>query len=428
MLPGYFQAGVSYHKQRILFVVTVCLLAVSLFCFSSKYVTSVLSKVPTFKVFQLSDTRQFMIKTYNRYNFVAFKKKPGWHFVDFPCHYTCKKHAAQVTVRFSNKASDIIGADGVFFSTGPFTLEEWEALHYYRSPGQVWIFATQEPAAIVADFLPPKAYRYSTYNWSFTFHSTSDIDGAYGWYTPYPSPPPIKEKNWYKSKPKLAAWVSSRHCEGLGWNRTLFVLDLAQHITVDTYGKCGNITLRKNRAIAQKVFNEYKFHLSLENSCCSEYLSEKLWNAFENWESVPIVIGGTKEEYKRLAPPHSYIHADDFNSMEELADYIRMVSENETLYNEYFNWRNKGYVQQQSFEYRFPVFDTGVCKIVDKMEERKSTNATGVDVFDPYGPNWFGSCYRCGEHAWIQNYNIWWRRLTFAKDWEDNRTLYWLDG
>ncbi|PIK61678.1 putative glycoprotein 3-alpha-L-fucosyltransferase A-like [Apostichopus japonicus] len=177
-------------------------------------------------------------------------------------------------------------------------LEEWEALRSYRSPGQIWIFATQEPAAIVPDFLPPKVYRYDTYNWSFTFHSTSDIHGAYGWYTPYDKvKSDIKSTNWYKKKPKFASWVSSRHCGGLGWDRTKFVKDLGEFIPIDMYGECGNLTLTRHKVFANGIFKKYKFHMSLENSCCSKYLSEKVWNALQNWETGPVVLGGTKEEY-----------------------------------------------------------------------------------------------------------------------------------
>ncbi|XP_071852493.1 3-galactosyl-N-acetylglucosaminide 4-alpha-L-fucosyltransferase FUT3-like [Apostichopus japonicus] len=363
----------------------------------------------------------------SRYDFVAFKEKPGWHFVHFPCHYTCKKDGAPVTVRFTTNASDVAGADAVFFTTGPMELEEWEALHRYRSPGQIWIFATQEPAAIVPDYLPPKVYRYDTYNWSFTFHSTSDIHGAYGWYTPYDKvKSDTKSTNWYKKKPKFASWVSSLHCGGLGWDRTKFVEDLGEFIPIDMYGACGNLTMRRNTKIAKGIFMGYKFHLSLENSCCSEYLTEKVWNALQNWESVPIVLGGTREEYSRLMPPHSYIHADDFDSIEDLARYINKVGGNETLYNAYFDWRRKGKVQQQGFNYRFPFYQEGVCKIVHDFE--KMAKHPMRKSFDPYGANWFGSCYRCGTHNWIQEYNIWWRRNMFRKLWEDNRTLIWLDG
>lgn len=186
------------------------------------------------------------------------------------------------------------------------------------------------------------------------------------------------------------------------------------------------MTLRKNTEVAKSVFTNYKFHLSLENSCCSEYLTEKVWNSLQKWESVPIVLGGTKEEYKKLMPPHSYIHADDFESLHSLADYIMKVGSNETLYNEYFDWRRKGTVHQQEFKFRFPIFKDGACKVVRQFE--KLTKEGTIKSFDPYGPKWFGSCYRCGEHKWIQDYNIWWRRLIFYKEWEANRTLHWLDG
>lgn len=212
---------------------------------------------------------------------------------------------------------------------------------------------------------------------------------------------------------------------GLGWDRSKFVKDLGNLIPIDMYGKCGNLTLQRNADAAKRTLRRYKFHLSLENSCCSEYLSEKVWNALEKWESVPIVLGGTKEDYKRLMPPYSYIHGDDFNSIEELAKYLMLVGRNETLYNQYFDWRNNGTVKQQSFNHRFPVFQEGVCKVVDMFERSKGN--VSVKSFDPYGPNWFGSCYRCGEHDWIQDYNFWWRRTIFSKPWEDNRTLHWLD-
>lgn len=366
-----------------------------------------------------------------KYEFVAFKQKSGWHF-KFPATYDCPKQGVSFSLRHSENASDIDGANMVFFSTGPFALTEWETLRKHRTPGQIWIFATQEPASIVPDFLPPKVYRHDTYNWSYTFHSSSYVKGPYGWYTPYPasalsSDHQTSSENRFAKRKKYAAWVSSRHCGGLGWDRTKFVKDLGQFIPIDMYGTCGNLTLKKNREIAKGVFRNYKFHLSLENSCCSEYLTEKVWNALEMWQSVPIVLGGTKEEYERLMPPHSYIHADNFSSLADLASYIKKVGDSEELYNQYFHWRRTGTVHQQSYQYRHPVFREGGCKVVEKLEELERSNTNVVHSFDPYGPKWFGSCYRCGENAWIQDYNFWWRRTIFAKEWEDNRTLYWLD-
>ncbi|KAJ8020708.1 Alpha-(1,3)-fucosyltransferase 6 [Holothuria leucospilota] len=363
-----------------------------------------------------------------KYEFLAYKKKPGWHFVKYPCNYQCNVSGVEVTVNYSTNPSDITGKDVVLFRTGPFELHEWEELQYYRTPGQIWIFVTQEPASIVPRLLPPKIYRHTTYNWSFTFHSTSDIYGAYGWYTPFSTKTTSSKliRNWYQEKSEFAAWISSRHCEGLGWDRTRFVLDLRKHVPIDMYGKCGNLSLSRNDSMAEKVIQKYKFHLSLENSCCSEYLSEKFWNALQNWKSVPIVIGGTKEEYVRLAPPNSFIHADDFPSIEALARHLHTVATNEKVFNSYFEWHQKGTVDQLSFRFRHPVFKEGACKVVEKLQQLHTKYSEYT--FDPYSTSWFGSCYKCGEHHWIQRYNFLWKRTIFQDDWQDNRTLYLLDG
>lgn len=44
------------------------------------------------------------------------------------------------------------------------------------------------------------------------------------------------------------------------------------------------------------------------------------------------------EDYARAAPPHSYIHVDEFPSAKELADYLHKLDQNDDLYNEYFQW------------------------------------------------------------------------------------------
>lgn len=53
-------------------------------------------------------------------------------------------------------------------------------------------------------------------------------------------------------------------------------------------------------------------------------------------------MGGRPEDYARAAPPHSYIHVDDFASPKELARYLEVLDSNDTLYNEYFAWKGTG--------------------------------------------------------------------------------------
>ena len=57
---------------------------------------------------------------------------------------------------------------------------------------------------------------------------------------------------------------------------------------------------------------------------------------------VPIVMGAHPDDYKKLAPPNSYIHVDQFASPRKLAEYIHILDNNDDLYNAYFQWKNTG--------------------------------------------------------------------------------------
>ena len=60
-----------------------------------------------------------------------------------------------------------------------------------------------------------------------------------------------------------------------------FVKELAKHVQVDVFGKCGN--LECNKDFKEKCYDmlssDYKFYLAFENSNCDSYITEKL---FEN--------------------------------------------------------------------------------------------------------------------------------------------------
>ena len=50
-------------------------------------------------------------------------------------------------------------------------------------------------------------------------------------------------------------------------------------------------------------------------------------------------MGARPEDYERSAPFHSYIHVDDFEGPEELAQYLHKLDQDDDLYNEYFQWK-----------------------------------------------------------------------------------------
>ena len=57
---------------------------------------------------------------------------------------------------------------------------------------------------------------------------------------------------------------------------------------------------------------------------------------------LPIAFGAPPDDYARVAPPHSYIHTDEFSSPKHLAEYLHELDADDNLYNEYFEWKGTG--------------------------------------------------------------------------------------
>ena len=50
-------------------------------------------------------------------------------------------------------------------------------------------------------------------------------------------------------------------------------------------------------------------------------------------------MGARREDYAAAAPPHSYLHIDDFESPRHLADFLHQLDKDDVLYNSYFAWK-----------------------------------------------------------------------------------------
>nr|XP_039248418.1 4-galactosyl-N-acetylglucosaminide 3-alpha-L-fucosyltransferase 9-like [Styela clava] len=90
-----------------------------------------------------------------------------------------------------------------------------------------------------------------------------------------------------------------------------------------------------------RAIRAYKFYFSFENSYhCKDYITEKFFkNAFHSY-TVPVVWGATKKDYLAFAPAGSFIYAEDFETSNELIEYLRYLDQNATAYLEYFQWHN----------------------------------------------------------------------------------------
>ena len=99
---------------------------------------------------------------------------------------------------------------------------------------------------------------------------------------------------------------------------------------MDVYGKCGTLKCGKpttgdttgGKECFQPLENKYFFYLALENSLCRDYITEKFFRTM-TYNIIPVTYNGVN--MTDFAPPHSYIDATQFKSIEELATYLLKV-------------------------------------------------------------------------------------------------------
>lgn len=63
-------------------------------------------------------------------------------------------------------------------------------------------------------------------------------------------------------------------------------------------------------------------------------------------------MGAHPDDYKKVAPPKSYIHVDEFDSPRKLAEFMNILDNNDDLYNLYFCWKQTGSFVDTNFACR----------------------------------------------------------------------------
>ena len=234
-----------------------------------------------------------------------------------------------------------------------FKLTEDFPRSYPRPARQRLIFFTQEP--------PPalKEYNFTQYanffNWTMTYRMDSDIQLSYGRFRPRTelTTPSVKGRGrrtavpaattvpqMSSNKTKLVAWMATQ-CETDG-RRENYIKQLKRYIDVDVYGLCGNLKCARHPVHVSHprcydmLESTYKFYLSFENSICRDYVTEKFFNIAQR-RIVPVVYGGA--DYASMAPVGSFIDTRLYDPY-QLAAYLKRLDANDTLYQEFFGWKN----------------------------------------------------------------------------------------
>jgi glycoprotein 3-alpha-L-fucosyltransferase len=127
---------------------------------------------------------------------------------------------------------------------------------------------------------------------------------------------------------------------------------LRQYYPIAASGKCipsnesfslnaqvqSDVNCTRQSSCETNYLEKSKFYLAFESQSCTDYITEKFWRTL-SFGAIPIVSGPERENFVRIAPPHSFIHADDYSSDDKLAQALHSIATNRSLYVKYHYWR-----------------------------------------------------------------------------------------
>ncbi|KAI4898758.1 hypothetical protein NFI96_001006 [Prochilodus magdalenae] len=223
-----------------------------------------------------------------------------------------------------------------------------------RPPRQKWVWMNMEPPIHLKKL--PEAD--DLFNLTCSYRRDSDV------WMPYGRLVEVSEKDKafrLPKKDKLVCWIVSNWRDSYG--RVVYFKEFSKHIKVDTYGRhFGTYIDYRNYST---IMSSCKFYLSFENSVFRDYISEKVYNPMR-LGAVPVVLGPPRENYEEYIPKDSFIHVDDFKTPRELAEHLKLLDQNQEMYERYFAWR-KDYVAKKS-----PFGQEHACRICDHVRRYKT--------------------------------------------------------
>ena len=254
-----------------------------------------------------------------------------------------------------------------------FHARDLMTLPSFHRPEQRWLYFSLESPVNTRSpgYSDPKSLD-GVFNLTMTYSRDSDIPIARRETIAANSGQSVAEKtiNYADGKNRMALWMAS-NCRSK--KRNALVKTLRTYLSVDIFGRCGEqdpcSPKEKHHlnytSCDQELFSKYKFYMALENSQCREYITDKFWKGLING-MLPVVMGPPIQDYERVAPPNSFLHVDNFTSVEALADYMTYLDNHDSAYNRYFEW-HKHYQINQDF------ILTSLCKVCELANEDVNT-------------------------------------------------------
>jgi hypothetical protein len=261
-----------------------------------------------------------------------------------------------------------------------------------RKPNQKWIYHTMEPPWVQNQQGKVRKLQ-DKFNITMTYRLDSTIPSPWGLCHKNKTEEPHamgfgKLTPFAEKAGSGAVWFSS-FCPSPG-RREQYIKELQKHIPVDIYGSCGDSKCPRNdpKCKTEMVDKNYKFYLVLENSWCEDYIINNLFSFLHGGaRAIPVVLG--LSDYSKILPPNSHINIENYNSPEELGNFLNELANDEKAFLKYFEWREK----YTCFPIGWSSGEHRLCPLCEYLHKNKDRTET-VDMVNHFGG---GTCQNARE-------------------------------
>eukprot|EP00934_Nitzschia_sp_Nitz4_P000854 Nitzschia sp. Nitz4//scaffold151_size53849//13729//14910//NITZ4_006716-RA/size53849-processed-gene-0.56-mRNA-1//1//CDS//3329537123//854//frame0 len=197
------------------------------------------------------------------------------------------------------------------------------------------------------------------------------LENSYNWRSPLLKPyfewvnfngrlniqnPPVRWNETIDGATFIARNCNSRN------NREQVIRDLMEAgIRVDSLSSCLHNFDPPQKKEKLAMMQPYKLNLAFENGNVVDYVTEKVYQALASGV-VPVYLGAPNIDL--YVPDNSIINAGLFNSTKALAEHLKQVMQNETLFNSYQAWRSKPLPEWflQRFNFTYVTTECRTCR------------------------------------------------------------------
>lgn len=299
-----------------------------------------------------------------------FGKVNNWFFRHWKrnLYFHCEDN---VRCQYTGNDTD---ADAVIFHARELKSSNLDYLLKRRKQQQRWVFFSWE--SIVNANIRLSAPWRSQFNWTATYMRDSDIIAPY--YRKYVNLTfselkKVASHPLYEKNKVLAAFAVISNCQVKV--RKTFINRIKRFFKVDVFGACGR-PLKKSEEAVLQLSRKYRYYLAFENSRCRDYVTEKFWFNGLMGDAIPVVFGGyDRKDYETVAPPNSFVYANDFSSVRNLTNFLKQLAANESEYAKYHEWKKKWKVDT------YPMQDTLLCNLCQRLHTDKERKIADIDKF-----------------------------------------------